>query len=162
MNKKELKNQELLKNNPLIDNNFKIVVNKITDKKTFQSSDGVLLHKEFYFEVQPMIKTIKTPENRLLIAQLSAAATKLYHWITFEIQVNQDYVLINPARCKDENLFKSNKTYYNALTELKVKCIICASAIKHVYFINPRLFFCGNRTKMYPNSVVIYKPVKKE
>lgn len=76
MNKKQLKNIDLLKNNPLVDNNFKIIVNKLTDKKTFQNSDGILIHKEFYFEVQPVIKTIKTPENRILIAQLSAAANQ--------------------------------------------------------------------------------------
>ena len=80
--------------------------------------------------------------------------------VTFEVQNNQDYVLINLTRCKSENNFKSNKTYYNALNELKVKCIICSSAVKHVYFINPRLFFCGNRTKMYPENVVIYTPKK--
>ena len=160
MNKKQLKNIDLLKNNPLVDNNFKIIVNKLTDKKTFQNSDGILIHKEFYFEVQPVIKTIKTPENRILIAQLSAAANKLFNWITFEVQTNQDFVLINIERCKKENNFKSNKTYYNALNELKAKCIICNSTVKHVYFINPRLFYCGNRTKMYPNNVQIYQPVK--
>ena len=160
MNKKELKTIDLLKNNPLIDSNFKIIVNKLTDKKTFHNSDGILLHKEFYFEVQPVIKTIKTPENRILISQLSASAARLYNWITFEVQTNQDYVLINLTRCKSENNFKSNKTYYNALSELKAKCIICSSAVKHVYFINPRLFFCGNRTKMYPENVVIYTPKK--
>ena len=58
-----------------------------------------------------------------------------------------------------EKLKETHQAKYLKLKK-KVKCIICSSAVKHVYFINPRLFFCGNRTKMYPENVVIYTPKK--
>lgn len=161
MNKNQLKNSELLKINPLVNHNFKIYVNKLTDKKTYSTTDGILLHKQYYFEIQPFTKIVKTPENRILIAGLTNAALKLFNWIQFEIITNQDFILINPDRCKTENKFKSNKTYYNALTELKKKEIIAPAQIKHVYFINPRLFFSGSRVKKYPQSVEVYKPTKK-
>lgn len=162
MNKKELKDNALLKNNPLISQDFKIVVNKLTDKRSYQRhEDGLFLKKEFYFEITPMTKIFKTPLHRRLIGLLSDNAKCLLYWIFFEIQANQDFVLINKTRYLKENNIKSLNTYKNAINELHAELVICPSPVKDVYFINPRLFFCGNRVKNYPANVITYEQLKK-
>lgn len=162
MNKKELKDNTLLKNNPLISQDFKIVVNKLTDKKSLVYSDGAYLMKEFYFEVTPMTKIFKTPLHRRLIGLLSDNAKCLLYWIFFEIQPNEDFVLINKTRYLKENNIKSLNTYKKAINELHAELVICPSPVKDVYFINPRLFFCGNRVKTYPNAVITYDKHRKQ
>ena len=165
MTKKEIKNKikQLSPLNPFISNDFKLIVNTLIDKKTFQhTTDGVLLHKQFYFEAQTICKIIKTPENRKLIASLSAPALKLYNWLIYELNPNKDYITINKNRAKLELNINSDKTFYKALAELNEKKIICNSDIKNTYFINPKIFFCGNRVKMYPDNILVYKAANKK
>ena len=140
--------------------NLKIVVSKLEDKKTFQNNNGVLLHKEYYFEREQYIKIYNNPIHRKLIANLTGNTTKLLYWLSFELERNKDHIKINKKRCLNENKFSLN-TYKKALTELQTNLIICASPVKDIYFINPSLIFSGNRIKHYPNNIQIYKPNKK-
>ena len=158
-NNKNQNFDSLLQNNPLL-HDFKIVVNKLTDKKTFQNSEGILIHKEYYFEREIHTKIYHSPTHRKLLSQLSNNAIRLFYWISLELDRNKDYIKINKQRFLKENNIKSVNTLKTALSELQANLIICASPVKDIYFINPRLFYCGNRTKMYPNNVQIYQPVK--
>ena len=159
-NNKNQNFDSLLQNNPLTQN-LKIIVNKLEDKKTFENFNGILLHKQYYFERQRYTKIYIDPSNRKIIAMLSNNAIRLFYWLSFEIENNKDYIKINKCRYLKENNIKSVNTYKKALTELQINLIICASPVKDVYFINPAIFFNGNRIKQYPNNIKIYKPNKK-
>ena len=44
-----------------------------------------------------------------------------------------------------------------AIEELVNNLVLAPSLVKNVYWINPRLFFSGNRMKKYPNYITKYK-----
>jgi len=148
-----------LQNNPFT-NNLKIVVSKLEDKTTYQSTDGILLHKQYYFEREPYIKLYNNPIHRKLLANLSGNSIKLLFWIMYRIIRNQDYIKIDKTAYLKENKINSINTYKAAIKELQINLIICPAIIKDHYFINPCIFFAGNRIKNYPENVVIYTPKK--
>ena len=161
-NSKNIENQNFdssLQNNPFT-NNLKIVVNKLEDKTTYQSTDGILLHKEYYFEREPYIKLYNNPIHRKLLANLSGNSIKLLFWLMYRIKRNQDYIKIDKTAYLKENKINSINTYKAAIKELQINLIICPTIIKDHYFINPCIFFAGNRIKNYPENVVIYTPKK--
>jgi len=149
-----------LQNNPFT-NNLKIVVNKLEDKTTYQSTDGILLHKEYYFEREPYIKLYNNTIHRKLIANLSGNGIKLLFWLMFRIKRNQDYIKIDKTAHLKENKINSINTYKSAIKEQQINLVICPAIIKDHYFINPCIFFAGNRIKYYPENVVIYTPKKR-
>ena len=61
-------------------------------------------------------------------------------------------------RFMEENHIKSVNTYKTGLEELIRYNLLCptSEAKKGYYWINPRLFFCGNRPNKYPNNIEIY------
>ena len=144
-----------LQNNPFT-NNLKIVVSKLEDKTTYQSTDGILLHKEYYFEREPYIKLYNNHIHRKLIANLSGNSIKLLFWLMYRIKRNQDYIKIDKTAYLKENNINSINTYKAAIKELQINLLICPAIIKDYYFINPCFFFAGNRIKYYPENVVIY------
>ena len=148
-----------LQNNPFT-NNLKIVVSKLEDKTTYQSTDGILLHKQYYFEREPYIKLYNNTIHRKLIANLSGNAIKLLFWLMFRIKRNQDYIKIDKTAYLKENKINSINTYKAAIKELQINLLICPAIIKDYYFINPCIFFSGNRIKNYSENVVIYEPKK--
>ena len=148
-----------LQNNPFT-NNLKIVVSKLEDKTTYQSTDGILLHKQYYFEREPYIKLYNNTIHRKLIANLSGNAIKLLFWLMFRIKRNQDYIKIDKTAYLKENNINSINTYKAAIKELQINLVICPAIIKDHYFINPCIFFSVNRIKYYPENVVIYTPKK--
>lgn len=161
-NSKNIENQNFdssLQNNPFT-NNLKIVVNKLEDKTTYQSTDGILLHKQYYFEREPYIKLYNNTIHRKLIANLSGNGIKLLFWLMFRIKRNQDYIKIDKTAYLKENKINSINTYKAAIKELQINLLICPAIIKDYYFINPCIFFAGNRIKNYPENVVIYEPKK--
>ena len=148
-----------LQNNPFT-NNLKIVVSKLEDKTTYQSTDGILLHKEYYFEREPYIKLYNNHIHRKLLANLSGNSIKLLFWLMYRIKRNQDYIKIDKTAYLKENNINSINTYKAAIKELQINLVICPAIIKDHYFINPCIFFAGNRIKYYPENVVIYTPKK--
>ena len=148
-----------LQNNPFT-NNLKIVVSKLEDKTTYQSTDGILLHKQYYFEREPYIKLYNNTIHRKLIANLSGNGIKLLFWLMFRIKRNQDYIKIDKTAYLKENKINSINTYKAAIKELQINLLICPAIIKDYYFINPCIFFSGNRIKNYSENVVIYEPKK--
>ena len=150
--------EELFKANPLVDSSFRIVVNKITDTKTFQNDDGILIHKEFEMEKENVTKVYTKPEYRQLISQLSPKAKSLFLWLIYEADSGKDYIWVNKQRYMKENDITSINTYKTAIEELVTSLILATSLVKDVYWLNPRLFFSGNRVNKYPNHVEVYKP----
>lgn len=161
----ELKKSIHLKVNPIVNNgNFYISVSVLNDKNNYikDPNENKALHmpKQFYFERQIKTKLYRSEIIKTMLLELDRNAKDLILWLLLEIQPNIDYIIINKEDyCKQMNV--SIKTAQRAIKSLIEKNIIATSKEIDVYFINPAIFFNGNRIKHYPNNIQIYKPNKK-
>ncbi len=142
-------------NNPLAGSDFKIPVHKRTDSKVFINQDGLNLPNEYEVEAEPITKIYKKHDNRKFVARLTTPAKSLYLHLLYEVEYGKDYLWINVSQYMEENLISSINTYKTAVAELVRYNVICPTLVKGVYWINPRLFFCGSRVKKYPKHVVV-------
>lgn len=149
---------EKLKNNPLVNEDFRIVVNKMIDEKSFKREDDLLVHKDYEMEKESITKVYTLPLYRKLVSTLSPRAKSLFLWLLYEIESGKDYIWINKYRYMEENDISSINTYKESIVDLIVPNIICATIYPDVYWINPRYFFNGNRMNKYQDHVEIYKP----
>lgn len=146
--------------NPLAGADFKILINKLTDNNTFVNDGENWLPNELSLEKETITKLYVKAENRLIISKLSSKAQRLYIWLTYELEYSKDYLWINRKRYMSENDISSINTFKDAVEELCRYLIIYPTleGKKDFYWINPRLFFCGDRVKKYPNHVKQYEP----
>jgi hypothetical protein len=153
--------KNLFLTNPLTNMNFQVLVRKRTDTKVFKSEDDILLPNEYELEVEPVVRVYKKSDYRVFVARLSPGAKSLFLHIIYETEYGLDYLWINRKRYMDENLVKSVNTYKAAIVELCRYNVICPTMVRDVYWINPRLFFCGSRVKKYPMHVVVINEKKE-
>jgi len=152
-------NPEDYKINPLIQNNFKVKVNKMLLKHQFKvNTDNVdgkdmLLPAEIELEAEPYVKLFPLASARKILQTLSPSAIKLFLFIAFELEPARDYIWINKARFMKESNIINRQTFNNAISELIKETVICPSFEPDVYWINPRLFFNGSRINKYKNNL---------
>lgn len=149
---------EKLKYNPLIKEDFKIVVNKMIDDKSFKREGELLVHSNYELEKEDITKVYTNPLYRKLISTLSSRAKSLFLWILYELDSGKDYLWINKHRYMEENGLSSINTYKESIADLTVPNIICPTIYPDVYWINPRYFFSGNRMNKYKEHIEYYKP----
>ena len=68
------------------------------------------------------------------------------------LKPNQDYFYFDLDECKEYTGYKSQQSVYNGLGGLISNEIIARGKKDYIYYINPMVFFNGNRiafTKMY-------------
>lgn len=139
--------------NPLVGSDFKILINKVIDGKHLQLVDGVLVPTEIEYERGRYSKVYLKPEHRKMVSMLSPGGKSLYLWIIYELDAGKDYLWVNRTRYMEENRLTSVNTYKKAMAELVRLTFLCPSMVKDVYWINPRLIFCGSRVNRYPNNL---------
>lgn len=155
-------------NNPLIQSDFTILVRKFKDGSWTTSQDnGKLIHelKAIEMEQEKYTKLFNHDKHkRKAIAALSGASSKLLLWIMAEIDSSQDWIWINVKRYMSENYITDIRTYKSSVSELiRYIFITEVNSVKYkdTYWINPRLFFCGDRIKKYPNNLQYSEQKKK-
>ena len=148
--------------NPLAGSDFKILINKIVDGKKLELVGGDLVPSEVELERDSYSKVYIKPENRRIIAQLSPSSKSLFLWVVYEMEQGRDYLWVNKRRYMEENDITSINTYKKAMAELVRLTFLCASIVKDVYWINPRLMFCGSRINKYRDHLILHEPKKKE
>ena len=141
--------------NPMVDSSFVIPIRKSALPHQFKIDGDLKLPVELEMEKEDLVKVYTKSENRLHVANLSNGAKSLYLHIVYEIPYGKDYIEINFKRYMQENNISSLNTYKAALQELHSQLFICPSVVKGIYWINPRLFFAGNRVTKYPKNVII-------
>lgn len=154
MGRKRLKpeiTEELLGGNPLTATDFTIYVRKV--KKSRKGTKGEHITVEEELEVEKFVKVYAGAGNRTKMGELGVAAKHLFLWLIYELDSGHEYVWINIDRYMEEMEISSVNTYKTAIAELVRKRFMALSLIKDVYFINPRLFFCGSRVNKYRDNV---------
>lgn len=120
--------------------------------------DGDILVPNVYLrEREVATKIYRSPDSRGLICGLSEVGLRIFVWLTYEVETGKDYVWVNRVRIMKELGIKSVNTYKLGIENLIRYDVIALSLIKDVYWINPRLFFSGNRVKKYRGKVNIIK-----
>lgn len=94
--------------------------------------------------------------NKEMVYNLSPGAKSLYLFVLYNLEPNQDWIQINVEWYMNKNNIKSINTYKDAAKELCRYLFLAATMdYKNVFWINPSLFFCGNRLDKYPTKVKI-------
>lgn len=145
--------------NPLIATDFKVIVRKLPKKH--RDKDGKEVTVDVELEFEKYVKVFVGADKRKVMCSLGNAAKNLFLWLTYELDSGKDWVWINRLRYMEEMNVNSVNTYKAGIEELVRKQMIAVSLFRDVYWINPRLFFCGNRTTKYPDHVEHYKPKKE-
>lgn len=160
--KKPFINEEDMGKNPFI-------VNQVIKARTFakdnhytiQSDEGInlvtgSLKESLILEEQSYTKIYHDVDYRDILLRLKEKGLKLFLYITYQITSNEDYIWINNVHY--QNITKYTKQdYLEGVKELVRYSIITTTIYPEVYFINPMIFFSGNRLKKYPDNIKIRK-----
>lgn len=150
-----------LGSNPFL-NNLEIVVNSLLMKGQFRRDGDIMVNNEVEFDRQQSTKLFKSPTNRMIAMGLGFSELRLFVWLSYECNQNKDYMWINVKRFLEESGMSIN-TYKSAFDKLCRYCYIYPIVgVKDVIWINPAIFFSGNRVKCFPRNVKVYEPVKKD
>jgi hypothetical protein len=96
------------------------------------------------------VKVFVSRENRLMFASLSPRSVHLFFWVALSCIKDCDLVYIDRHKYMEESGVSRQETYMDAIKQL-IEARIIAKAPKGVdlYFINPHVFFRGNRLNKY-------------
>lgn len=76
---------------------------------------------------------------------LSKPALKVFGFILAEMPTDTDSIFLNVKKCKEATGYASTKTINTGLSELMENKFIARGFQNHMYYINPTVFFNGNR-----------------
>lgn len=146
-------NEALLGGNPFVEN-LVVEVSQIEYKHQFKKDkDGDIVPVIGELEYEKFCRVMISPERRLKTTKLSPRAKELLLWLLYEADNNKDYLWINRVRYMKENEIASMNTYRAAVNELIANCFITRSVVNAVYWINPDLFFNGNRITKFKQNL---------
>lgn len=130
---------------------------KVTNK--FDNPDV----QEFYLEVAPYTKLYEVAGGKEKMAKLPLRSKEMLLYILHYLESGQEYIWINRSEYMKMNGIKSVNTFKTAVEELSLRSYVCPHVkIKDLLWINPGLFFRGNRVDKYPNNLKIVKSKKEE
>lgn len=124
---------------------------------TIKDEDGnsVTVPRESIRERQQTTKLYHCPGCKDIIYNLSPGSMKLWIYIIYNLEQGKDWIWINIARCRQKLDMKSINTYKTAIKELIRYSLIAGSAIDDVYWINPNLYFSGDRISKFEKNVIV-------
>lgn len=89
---------------------------------------------------------IKIYERGLVsLFNLSKSGLKVFGFFTKIAKPNKDYVIFEIDECKEYTKYKTDKPVLKGIAELIEGKFIARSKYHYKYFINPSMFFNGNR-----------------
>jgi len=151
-NKKPQFSEESLGVNPFV-NDLEILVREIEFKNQYKKSDDILLPVTQDIEYTEYTKLYSSSERRQITNNLTLRAKEMFLWLMYELEAGKDYIWINKVRYMNELQIKSVNTFKEAIENLTRYGYITPTIIKDVYWINPDLFFRGDRVKKYKNKL---------
>ena len=138
--------------------NTHIVINQYT----FDKVNNMSLPSEVDFDRQQSTRLYISTAFRLSAMKLNYSELRLFVWISYEMEQNKDYLWINVKRFLEESGMVLNTYKASVIGLCKKGYIYEVADIKDVYWVNPSVFFNGNRVRQFPKNVVVYAPKKSE
>lgn len=96
---------------------------------------------------------IYNDKNKSFIRALSANSLQMYLYIISELRSGEDVIRINRKQYMEDMNIKSLTTIHEAIKDLIINGIICATVERELYWINPAIIFCGSRLHKYPDNM---------
>lgn len=97
--------------------------------------------------------TVYNEKTLALFKTLPVSSKDMFMWVSAHLNVNSDYLEINPDKyCKEMGV--SSRTFYTALDGLRNRVIVPRESRANTYFINPQYLYRGSRISMYRDNVV--------
>lgn len=117
--------------------------------------DGLILNSSFYQEKINSVRIYHCEGSKQAVYNLSGCAQRLYLFILYNLKAGKDWFQINQEHYMSQNGIKSATTFKEARGELIRYNFIIPTIYKSVVWINPNLFFSGNRLKKYPSKIEV-------
>lgn len=93
------------------------------------------------------------------IFELSVAGIRLFGYFLNATKISNDMILFDVDECLEYTKYKSKNSINLGMSELLNNNFVAKSHLKNVYYINPAIFFNGNR--MVVVTEYTYKAPKK-
>jgi hypothetical protein len=115
----------------------------IVNIKTGEVDDDVLLTgKRRYVDGEQFVKIFVKEMNAIF--DLSKASQKVFAYMLSKVTYN-DVLILNIEECLEKTVYKSKGPVFKSLAELIQKEFIAKTKNQFVYWINPKLFYKGDR-----------------
>lgn len=159
MKKKDINRVDLGKN-PFL-NDFKIPIRRIS--KTEYEADGTPRFGSYDMELQAKCSLYVDPAFRKSIFQLKGASAQLMLWVMQKVETGNDYIHIKRETCMKELEMSSKNTYRAAIKGLCENNILGAIyGVPDIFWVNPKLYFKGQRSKVFTDNTEPWEPNKYE
>lgn len=130
--------------------NFVSMVDEDTGEVKGQGYNAVIREKQY--DSERFVKLYAS--GRKVLPKLSMAAMKIL-WYIIDHMGYDDIIAINMAKIKKETGYKNNAAIYRALSELKAHQVIANAYQNGIYYINPTMFYRGNRLRLIKTTSTI-------
>lgn len=104
---------------------------------------GVYLATRTRVDKEEFVKLYRSHITSLF--NLSPSGIKVFGYVMSALRISEDRVVFNVADCQKFTGYKSRKPVYIGLSELLDNNFIARTENTYMYFINPSIFFNGNR-----------------
>jgi hypothetical protein len=150
-----IKNYERYEANPFVENTIKglkvkrknvIVGNPehlIVGRNTGEIEGQVAFMKYIEVENEKFIKVFVSELQALF--NLSNSSIKVFGYILSITKPNDDRIIFSMKKCREYTGYKSNVPIFNGLASLLQNEFIARTESSNIYFINPLVFFNGDR-----------------
>ena len=119
-----------------------------TDKGIFSKSTGEIDEDTLFIGVKKELdkeQFIKIFHSQLqVLFDLSKAALKLFSYIASATEF-KDRIIFDLEECKRYTGYKGKEAIYKGLAELLKADMIARTGASNIYFINPQIFYKGDR-----------------
>jgi hypothetical protein len=159
MDYNKLTNFSTNKTNPFLDETFnqvvkgeKIIYSGKRPDVIIDGETGEIKGESFF---RRKVKVDKATFGKIYILNLklwydlSKSAMKVFGYIMENIRYNSDMFLFDLESCKDYTGYSAKNTIFNAISELIENKFIARTRTSNVYFINPSIFFNGDRLILF-------------
>lgn len=134
--------------------NLLVRVNKRVFKNVYKKVNGEEQPNSADIEYDKFCKIYVDKNRRIIMNSLSPRGKELLVWLMFQIPSGKDFIWINREMYMDELGVSSENTFMNAVKDLVSYGFITKTVFgKDVYWINPNLFFKGDRVKKYADKL---------
>jgi len=163
MNKKKRPeiDTENMGKNPFMAN--AVIKARAWDKETFiliKTEEGINIptgkvNNSLLVEEQTFTKVYHDVDFRDRLLLLDEYSLKLATFIIYQLNPNEDFIWINSSLFMSKTKLRDSRIYELAVQSLIRYDIITPTMYKDTYWINPLIFFSGNRLKKYTNNVKV-------
>lgn len=91
---------------------------------------------------------------------LNSQSIKVFGYIMTKLMPKQDFFIFDLDECLEYTNYKSGQSVYNGLSGLISSSIIARGKKDYIYYINPMVFFNGDRVTFAKTYVKKQKPVQ--